>query len=420
MRRGWAPPARRVRHRAPRGRAAVAAAVVGAVAIACGPTPPDASDAAAGSSSAPPGASDQAAPSRPATEAGVPSLTIAPVVELDAPIDAVAVDRDTLWVAERGGRVVPVVDGRAGTPLLDLTGRTTTDGERGLLGLALSAERDLLVVSFTDASGDSTLEAYPVLDGRPVAAQARTLITIAQPRANHNGGAVRFGPDGMLYLALGDGGGAGDPLDAGQDRSTPLGALLRLDVSGDGPARVPSDNPFVGVAGADPRIVATGLRNPWRFSFDPATGDVWIGDVGQGRREEIDRIALADLPGTDLGWARFEGTLPFDSAATRRVPSAAPHTPPVHEYAHGPGCSVTGGVVYRGARIPALVGTYLFSDLCDGTVRGLRLGPDGRVDQLLDLGVGGAQVVGFAVDADGEVLVIDLAGRVGRLVPAAP
>lgn len=418
MGRGRAPVARRPRHGAPRGRAAVA--VVGAVAIACGPTPRDAPEAAAGASSAPPGAAAPADPSRPATEAGVPALALDPVVELDAPIDAVAADRDTLWVAERGGRVVPVVDGRPGAPLLDLTDRTTTDGERGLLGLALSAEGDLLVVSFTDTSGTSTLEAYPVIDGRPVAARARVLLTVAQPRANHNGGAVRFGPDGMLYLALGDGGGAGDPLDAGQDRSSPLGSLLRLDVSGDGPARVPPDNPFVGMAGADPRIVATGLRNPWRFSFDPATGDVWIGDVGQGRREEIDRVAFAELPGTDFGWARFEGTLPFDSAATQRVPSDAPHTPPVHEYAHGPGCSVTGGVVYRGARIPALVGTYLFSDLCDGTVRGLRLGPDGRVADLVDLGVGGAQVVGFAVDADGEVLVIDLAGRIGRLVPAAP
>jgi glucose/arabinose dehydrogenase len=350
--------------------------------------------------------------------AGDLQVRLAPVIELDAPIDVAAIDATTLWVAQRAGLVVPVTDGAVGPPLIDVTDRTTTDGERGLLGIALSPARDLLVVSFTDRDGTSTLEAHAIVDGRPSADGGRTLLRIEQPRANHNGGAVHFGPDGMLYVALGDGGGSGDPLGAGQDRSNPLGAILRLDVRGDGPARIPGDNPLVGVPGADARIVASGLRNPWRFSFDPGTGDLWVGDVGQGRREEIDRVALADLPGADFGWARFEGSLPFDGPGPPAGQPVVAHTPPVHEYDHGPGCAVTGGIVYRGARIPALVGVYLFSDLCDGTIRGLRLDADGRVTEVMDLGVTGRRVVGFAPDAAGEVLVIDLDGRIDRIEPA--
>lgn len=338
-------------------------------------------------------------------------LALVVVAELDQPIDAAALADGTVLVAERPGRVVAIdASGRVSDPLLDLTDRTTTDGERGLLSLAVREDGGLLVVSFTDRSGDTTLEAYPLDGARLDAAGRRTLWSLAQPYANHNGGAVRFGPDGMLYLALGDGGGSEDPLDAGQDRSTPLGSLVRLDVSGSGPARVPADNPFVGVAGAAPEIAATGLRNPWRFTFDPVAGEVWIADVGQGRREEIDRVAFTDLLGANFGWARLEGSLPL------RGDPPAEHVLPVHEYDHGPGCSVTGGIVYRGARLPWLTGAYLHADLCDGTLRALLPRADGTLEPV-DLGVAGRRVVGFAEDADGEVLVLDLEGSVSRLVP---
>jgi len=385
---------------------AAAAVTVALVAFGCAP-----------SSAPPPG--PPSAPSAPGTQqdAGEPAPTavedlrfgLETVVELDAPIDVVALADGSLLIAQRAGLVSLLpADGAPARTLLDMRERTTTDGERGLLSIAVPEDEGLVVVSSTDPDGATLVEALP-FDGRDLDLDARrTLWSTPQPRANHNGGAVRFGPDGMLYLGLGDGGGRGDPLDAGQDVSTPLGALLRLEVSTSGPARVPADNPFVGVAGAAEEIVAYGLRNPWRFSFDPVTGDLWLGDVGGSEREEIDHVPFADLPGTNFGWDRLEGTLPHAG----RPPGT--HTPPVHEYAHDPGCSVTGGIVYRGERVPALVGAHLFSDLCDGTIRALV--PDGDGWRAVDLGVAGRKVVGFAPDADGEALVIDLDGSVSRLV----
>lgn len=360
-----------------------------------------------------PGASQEGPSGASEGPVGSPgTFVLVTVAELEAPIDAVALIDGTLLVAERAGRVVTVTPtGEVGPAILDLRGRTTTDGERGLLSIAVDAPEEQLVVSFTDRDGATTLEAHPIAPGRPVAlGPARSLWRLAQPFANHNGGAIRFGPDGLLHLALGDGGGRDDPLDAGQDRTTPLGSIVRLDVGGNGPARVPVDNPFVGVPGADPAILATGLRNPWRFAFDVEGGHVWIADVGQGRREEINRVPIDELAGADFGWARLEGSLPF------RGDPPVDHVLPVHEYDHGPGCSVTGGIVYRGRAIPELIGAYLFSDLCDGTVRALVDDGAGRLTAL-DLGVRGRQVVGFAPDADGEALVIDLAGRISRLVP---
>lgn len=401
-----------------RGRA-VAAALLALVLSACtasGTATPD-GDAVSSGREEPgpaPSATDGTAPEgAPLGPRALGPLVLEPVVGLDAPIDAVALADGTLIVAERAGRLVTVTsEGEPGPPILDLRERTTTDSERGLLSLAVDADERLLVVSFTDLDGATTLEAYPLLAGPALAlGPARPLWRLEQPYANHNGGAVRFGPDGMLHLALGDGGSRDDPLDAGQDPSTPLGAIVRLDVRGTGPARIPADNPFVTTPGADPAVLTTGLRNPWRFAFDVEGGHVWIADVGQGRREEINRLALDELAGANLGWARLEGSLPFRG----EIPQE--HVLPVHEYDHGPGCSVTGGVVYRGSRIPALEGAYLFSDLCDGTIRALVDDGAGGLSPL-DLGVAGRQVVGFAHAADGEVLVIDLTGTISRLAPA--
>ena len=385
---------------------------VAVVLAACGSPPsaaPEVEDTAV--DGAPSDAGPVAPDAAPAPPIG--ALALAPIAELVAPIDAVALSDGTLLVAERAGRIIPIApDGRAGTAILDLRERTTTDGERGLLSLAVDADEQVVVVSFTDLEGATTLEAHRLIAGPPLAlGPARPLWRLEQPYANHNGGAVRFGPDGMLHLALGDGGSRDDPLDAGQDPSTPLGAIVRLDVTGSGRARIPPDNPFVDTDGADPAVLAIGLRNPWRFAFDVEGGHVWIADVGQGRREEINRLTLAELPGANLGWARLEGSLPF------RGEAPSDHVLPVHEYDHGPGCSVTGGVVYRGRLLPALEGAYLFSDLCDGTIRALLDdGAGGLV--AVDLGVAGEQVVGFALDAQGEVLVLDLEGTLSRLAPA--
>ena len=353
---------------------------------------------------------DPEAPGLPAAGTTLPSVTLTEVVVLAAPVATEVTDDGLVLVAERAGRI-RVLDGPdPGPVLLDLSGRTTTDGERGLLDIALAPWGDELVVSRTDLQGDTLVEAYPFADGR-ITDAPRTLYTLEQPYANHNGGALLFLPDGTLLLGLGDGGGAGDPLGAGQDITTPLGGLVRLDVR-DG-TRIPSDNPFVEVEGAAPELAATGLRNPWRMSLDAARGELWIADVGQSSREEIDRVHVDELLGANFGWALREGSTRFLGD------DPAGHLPPVHEYPHGPGCSVTGGVVYRGTDLPALIGGYVFADLCDGTLRVLV--QDGEQDTGIaarSLGVAAEQPIGFGLDADGELLVLEFGGRVLRLAPS--
>lgn len=367
-------------------------------------------------------------------------------VELDSPLAAIAVPAghgidNGLIVAERAGTIrvldlstsEPVLSG----PVLDIRARVSTEMERGLLGIALTPDERSLVVSFTDEDGNSRIESYPVSwvgNATPPEAplvldttSPRTLLTVDQPYANHNGGHVEFGPDGMLYLGLGDGGAGGDPHGNAQDRSTLLGKMVRLDPSGRGPGGLaPADNPFVDVPGARPEIWATGLRNPWRFSFDPETGDLWIADVGQDRFEEIDHLPAAEGTGrgANLGWDLYEGYEEFDHPDPAPPPASdGPFVEPVFVYPHGPGCSVTGGVVYRGRAIPPLVGRYLFSDLCDGRIRTLAVTGSGSarepvgIDQI-DLAVEVNQPVGFAVDTEGEVYVLSLTSGIYRMEPA--
>lgn len=378
-----------------------------------------------------PAAADRPAPSSAGTASGSPTvpavddtpggeaaledvaLRLEPVVELDAPtvLAPRAGDGAALYIGERGGRVVRVVDGVVDdTPVLDIGDQITTDGERGLLGLDFSDDGRHLFVSSTDRNGDSRLDAYRMDGARADPTTRRSLLQVAQPYANHNGGNVVTGPDGMLYYGLGDGGAAGDPLGNGQDTSTLLGAMLRIDPDGDADV-VPDDNPLVGDAGVRPEIWVYGLRNPWRFSFDRETDDLWIGDVGQGALEEIDRLAFDDAAGANLGWAVLEGTQRFG-------PGDAPDAvPPVFEYPHDGRCSVTGGYVYRGAQIPALTGAYVYGDFCDGVVRALTLDGDQVAEQrALDLQV--SQLVSFGQDADGELYVLSLDGPVTRIVAA--
>ncbi len=342
----------------------------------------------------------------PALDVTLPTLALEEVAVVDAPIDTTILADGTVLIAERGGIVRVLIGERPGEIVVDVSDRTTTDGERGLLSVAVAPWGDELVLSLTDPSGDTLVEAHP-LAGTVVTGPPRTLYRLAQPFANHNGGPLLFLPDGTLLLALGDGGGGGDPLGAGQDLSTPLGSIIRLDVRHDR-ATAPDDNPFVTRAGAAPEILAYGLRNPWRVTLDAARGELWIADVGQSAREEINRVAIDELAGANFGWALREGSLPYLGD------EPDDHVAPLYDYAHGPGCSVTGGLVYRGSAIAALVGAFVFTDLCDGELRVLL--QDGPSVGSRALGVAGTRIVGFGIDGAGELLVLELGGRVLRLV----
>jgi len=426
--------ARRVRAHRPRGLhgALVALLLIGAAACSTAEAPPDAAapDAPppATPPTTPPGTPSEAppgtplepgtAPGLPPSDRVLPRVRLEQVASLEAPIDTTVLPDGTVLVAERAGRVrvllpSPTTGGStspaAGELLLDVSDRTTTDGERGLLSIAVRPDGSELFLSLTDRDGHTLVEAHP-LDGTRITGPPRTIYTLAQPRANHNGGPLVFTSDGLLLLGLGDGGGAGDPLGAGQDLSSPLGAIVRLDVSGDGLGRPASDNPFLGRAGAAPEIVAYGLRNPWRMSLDAARDELWIADVGQSAREEIDRVTLAELHGANFGWALREGDVSFLGDEPQD------HVPPVHTYGHGPGCSITGGLVYRGQALPGLVGAYVFTDLCDGELRVLV--DDGGQAVSRALGVSGQRIIGFGEDAEGELLILEIGGRVLRLVLA--
>ena len=326
-----------------------------------------------------------------------------------------------LFVVEQRGTVAAVRNGDVEGRFLDLSDRTRAQGERGLLGLAFHpafASNGRLFVHYTDRSGDtvlSELRADPPSASSVDPATERVLLTLDQPYGNHNGGQIAFGPDGYLYLALGDGGSGGDPLNAGQDRSTWLGTILRLGVDGAEPYEVPADNPFVGVEGALPEIWAYGLRNAWRFSFDRATGDLWIADVGQNAVEEVNRQPADSPGGENYGWRIMEGDACFDPPSGCD-PSGL--TMPVVTYTHasGLGRSVTGGYVYRGADVPALQGAYVFGDYVSGRVFVAEgSGDDWSMRTLLEAGF---RIAAFGEDESGELYVADYQGGVlYRFVP---
>ena len=284
-------------------------------------------------------------------------------------------------------------------PVLDLSEETTTDGERGLLGLTFSEDGDTLFASYTNREGDTRLDAYEMDGDRADTGSRRELLAVEQPFANHNGGDVVLGPDGQLWLGLGDGGSGGDPDNHAQDPDDPLGKLLRIDPESD--------------SSTAPEIWAIGLRNPWRFSFDRATDDLWIADVGQNAIEEIDFLPAGTPAGSNFGWSGYEGSEVYDES---RVAEGT--VPPVFEMRHADGwCSVTGGVVYRGENIPDLQGAYLFGDYCLPGLHGLTL-EDGGVTAQRELGVDVASLVSIDEDADGEVYLLSLDGGISRLDPA--
>ncbi len=293
------------------------------------------------------------------------SASLTEVARAQAPSAGAAGPDDTVWIAERAGTVRTLDDSGLGEPVLDISDETTTDGERGLLGIAFDTTLTHFYISYTDLEGTSTIDEFAVEDGQLQPETRRTVLTQTQPYANHNGGDIKFGPDGYLYIAFGDGGSGGDPDGNGQKLDTLLGKLLRIDPSGGEPYAIPADNPFVDDANARDEIWAYGLRNPWRFSFDAGTGDLLIGDVGQSDWEEIDwprRTARAARTTAGPPWR-----VRIPSGAAR---SPANHVPPVYEYDRtGLGCSVTGGFVYRGDALRDLRGA-----MCSATTATARCG----------------------------------------------
>ncbi|MGH2711700.1 MAG: PQQ-dependent sugar dehydrogenase [Actinomycetota bacterium] len=322
---------------------------------------------------------------------------------------AVRANDEALYIAQKSGQVMAVRGGNVDNrPVLDLAASVSQGFEQGLLGLAFDPEGDFLYVNYTDLAGDTHVTEYSMVGARADEASARDVLVIDQPFANHNGGQLTFGPDGFLYVGLGDGGSAGDPADNAQNLDSLLGKILRIDPvpTGGTPYGIPSNNPFVGRDDARPEIWAYGLRNPWRFSFDRSNGDLWIGDVGQSQREEIDRQTTS-TGGDNYGWDGYEGTLVYEQPLPEDV------VPPVHEYGGELGASVIGGYVYRGSLIPALQGAYVFGDFYNPQVRAL-VPVDGGFEEV-PLGLSVANISAFGEDAAGELYVLSLSGQVYRI-----
>jgi glucose/arabinose dehydrogenase len=328
-----------------------------------------------------------------------------------------------LFIVEKGGAVRIVREGvLLPTPFLDLGGRVSTGDEQGLLDLAFDpayATNGRFIVHYTDVNGNTTVSSFRVMPGDPDQADPASetvLLTAEQPFTNHNGGRILFGPDGMLYIGLGDGGGGGDPGGRGQSLAELLGDILRVDVTSGTSYTIPSDNPFAGRTDARPELWSVGLRNPWRFDFDPATGDLYVADVGQNAWEEVDVATVAQGAGrgTNFGWNIMEGTHCYAAATCDTTGLVLP----VLEYSHAEGCSISGGYVYRGAAIPELQGHYFYADYCSGWVRSFRFQDGQATDprQWPTLAPGGG-IPGFGRDASGELYVLSVEGRVFRIVP---
>ncbi len=362
-----------------------------------------------------------------------PTIKLLPVIEsvslkrplllLEAPFVPMASDSETaaprIWyVVEQAGRVLRLQQNGAAVKrsvFVDLHRRVESGpNEAGLLGMALSpdfAQSGRVYLSYTRKGSPlvSILSRFISRDGGHSldSSSEQVLLQVAQPYSNHNGGNVQFGPDGFLYFGLGDGGSGGDPKGNGQNTQTLLGSMLRLDVSGDGHYQIPRDNPFAKKGGL-PEIYAYGLRNPWRWSFDSKTGDLWLADVGQNAWEEVNIIKA----GGNYGWNLREGAHCYSGDCTR--PGLIE---PVAEYSHDEGCSITGGYVYRGKQIPALAGIYMFADYCSGKIWGLfRNGAKYTRRLLVESSL---NVASFAEDREGELYVVDLGGKLFRIADAS-
>ena len=325
---------------------------------------------------------------------------------------------DRMFIVEQRGLIHVLRDGQLlDEPYLDLQDRVTdAENEQGLLGLAFSpdfAQSGRFYVYYTsEDAGKNTLSRFQADPAADVADpdSEQILRAVDDPYGNPNGGDILFGPDGYLYVGLGDGGAGGDPEDRAQNLDELLGKILRLDVSGDEIA-IPPDNPFA-QGGGRPEIWIYGVRNPWRFSFDRATGDLWIGDVGQNEIEEIDYLPAGQAGGRNLGWRAYEGSAEY---ADTSHPNEDPVFP-VLEYHHDQGCSVTGGYVYRGPALPALNGAYFYGDFCSGHVWAAWTKDGGATWENRLFGDAGISLSSFAQDRDGELYLIDHGGVIYKLV----
>ena len=367
--------------------------------------------------------SDSTAPSLPDGTVGVRLEAVATGVGYPLYVTAAPGDSSRIFIVDKGGTIRIVKDGALlPAPFLDMTSLVSTGGEQGLLGLAFDpgyATNGRFVVHYTDTGGNTRVSTFARSGADPDLADPaseQVVLTAEQPFGNHNGGQLLFGPDGLLYLGLGDGGSGGDPDGRGQDLTDLLGSILRLDLRATSPYTIPADNPFAGTPEARPEIWSYGLRNPWRFSFDRATGDLYIGDVGQNQWEEVDVSPAAEGGGrgVNFGWNIMEGLHCYASASCEQSGLALP----VLEYSHDDGCSVTGGYVYRGAAIPALQGFYFYADYCGGWVRSFRY-QGGQATEPFNwpsLAPGGS-VTSFGEDAAGELYVASSDGGVFRIVP---
>jgi hypothetical protein len=369
----------------------------------------------------------------PGTGPGGPGIQATLVASgLSQPLDLAAPPGDTarVFIVEKTGTIRILKHGAIqSAPFLDLSGRVSGGSEQGLLGLAFHpqyAANGKFYVNYTDLAGDTHIVEFTASTDPDLASPAgRELLHVSQPYANHNGGGLAFGPDGYLYIGLGDGGSAGDPQRRAQNPDSLLGKLLRIDVNATDPVAgtqyaIPPDNPFRGRAGYRPEIWDLGLRNPWRFSFDRATGHLYIGDVGQNLWEEVD-LEAPGAGGRNYGWNIMEGLHCYGAS----VCDTAGLTRPVLEYGHAQGCSITGGHVYRGTALPGLQGAYFYGDYCTGFVRSFRVLGGMITDERdwsgsLHTTSGGALsgLSSFGEDARGELYIVLLGGEIYRIDPA--
>ncbi len=333
------------------------------------------------------------------------------IAEADEPLQVLSnPSTRALFVVEKTGRIRPLENGTLGAPVLDVHTKVSSGGEQGLLGAAFSPKGDWLYTNHTDDNGDTRITAYP-FSSRAEETKAVELMKVDQPYSNHNGGGLDVTSDGVLWIGLGDGGSGGDPKGNGQNRKVFLGKILRIQPTSTPTATKPYEIPPGNLSGPGDRreIWAYGLRNPWRFDVDEVSKSIWIADVGQNDWEEINTVALSRT-GANFGWNNREGARPFKG---RKRPANA--IEPITTYSHSSGgCSITGGFVYRGTALPSLVGNYLYTDYCQGTLK--RLAPGSRKPQSLDVSIKSPS--SFGTDADGEVYVTSLDGAICKLGPS--